>query len=376
MGFSHLFPAPPMPQSMSRLDNWLGRLKVGQKIGLGYGLVIGVAVLGTTIGFLIAEYYQKQAHHEEEDAIEELYQANHLNNAVFRVRSKQHKLILYMEQPALWQKEYPQLLEYVANARQAWVEFKLTFRNPSRRLKDTPPEKAAYDQLMQTKNGFDRYLEKSEILFEASNPKYLKPEEIKATQEQLFNFIHNPQIFTLDQFLNDIEHLVYVTAAEYDQAKTDLRNAEKLRVQIIVASLLLSTAIATLLAIYMNRVIAYPIQAVTHVAQQVTEESNFDLQAPVTTQDEIGILAASLNRLIQEVQQLFKMQKDTNEQLEVYSHVLEKKVRERTQELKEKNQSLQRALEELRHTQAQLMPAEKPSGLEDSLAEVDHKINR
>ncbi|MCC5668671.1 HAMP domain-containing protein [Nostoc sp. CHAB 5784] len=106
---------------------------------------------------------------------------------------------------------------------------------------------------------------------------------------------------------------------------------------------------------------ARPIQAVTHVAQQVTEESNFDLQAPVTTNDEVGILANSLNRLILEVQQLITVQNDANEQLEVYSQVLEEKVRERTRELNEKNLSLKLALEELRCTQAQLGETEENS---------------
>lgn len=372
---SHFLPTSSKLQFPSRSGNWLGSLKVGQKISVGYGLVIGVAVLGTTIGFMIADHYQKEAQHEEEDAIEELAQVNHLNSAVFRVRTKQHKLILYMEQPVLWQEKYPQLLEYVAQAQQAWIEFKATFRNPSRRLKDSPQEKAAYDQLVQTKNGFDHYLKQSETLFKASNPKNLSPADINATQAKLFNFMHNSQVFTLDDFLNDIANLVEVAAAEYKQAKIDLRNAEKLRLQIIAASLLLSVATATLLAMYMNRAIARPIQAVTHVAHQVTEESNFDLQAPVTTQDEIGILAASLNRLIQEVQQLLKTQKDTNEQLEVYSEVLEKKVRERTRELKEKNQSLQQTLEDLRRTQAQLVQTEKMSSLGQIVAGVAHEIN-
>lgn len=338
-------------------------------------MVLSVAVAGTAFGFLIADHYQKEAQEKEEDAIEELYQVYRLKSAVFRVRTKQHKLILYMEQPVLWQEKYPKLLDYVAEARQAWVDFKVTFRNPARRLKDTPREKAAYEQLMRTKGNFDDYLQQSEVLFRSSNPKNLSQSAINATQAKLFNFMHNAQVFTLDEFLNDIANLVQVTAAEYNQAKLDLRNAEKLRMQIISAGMVLSVAIAALLALYMNRAIARPIQSVTHVAQQVTEESNFDLQAPITTQDEIGILAASLNRLIQEVQQLLATQKDTNEQLEVYSQVLERKVRERTQELKEKNQFLHRTLEDLQRTQAQLIQTEKMSSLGQIVAGVAHEID-
>ncbi|WP_421657695.1 HAMP domain-containing protein [Leptothermofonsia sp. ETS-13] len=350
-----IFSAAPNPQPSGGLSRWLGHLRVGQKITLGYILVLGIAVLGTAVGFVIADAYQKEAQEKEEDAIEELYQVYRLKSAVFRVRTKQHKLILYMEQPVLWREKYPKLLDHVDEARQAWAEFRITFNNPDRRLKDTPQERAAFEQLMRTKNAFDNYLKQSEVLFKDSNPQNLSPAEINVVQARLFNFMHNSQVFTLDGFLNDIAHLVQVTAAEYNQAKMDLIRAEKIRAQIIIASLVVSVAIAMVLAIYTNRTIASPIQAVTQVAQQVTEESNFDLQAPVTTQDEIGILAASLNRLIQEVQQLLKTQRDTNEQLEVYSQILERKVRERTQELKEKNQSLQKALEDLHRTQAQLV---------------------
>jgi HAMP domain-containing protein len=353
------------------LDRWLGHLRVGQKISLGYGLVLSAAVLGTAIGFMIADYYQKQAQYEEEDAIEELYQVYRLKSSVFRLRTRQHKLVLYLGQPSLWQEKYSQFGETVTETRQAWSEFRLIFQNPNRRLKDTPQEKEAFDQLMRTKPSFDKYLEQSKLLFEMNTAKETDPTSLQITQAKLFNFMHNPQVFTLDEFLTNITRLVDVTAAEYNQAKADLRNAEKLRLQIIASGLLVSIAIASLLAMYMNRAITHPIQVVTHIAQQVTEESNFDLQAPVLTHDEIGILAASLNRLIQEVQQLLDAQKDANEQLEVYSQVLEKKVQERTQELKEKNRSLQKTLEALRLTQARLVQTGRLSTLEQAVTGID-----
>lgn len=349
---------------------WLRDLKVGQKLTLGYTFVLGAAMLGTALGFLVADRYHKDALHEEIDAVEELYQVYHLQSSVFRVRTQQHKLILYMRQPKLWHEKYPQLLQSFADVRHEWIDFKATFRNPNRQSKDTPPEKAAYAQLMRTKNDFDNYLNQSEILFATSNPKKLSSTAISATQSQLFNFMHSPQVFTLDEFLDDIANLVEVTTAEYNHAKVELSKAEKLRFQIIAVSLLLSAAIASLLVIYMSRAIARPIQAVTHVAQQVTEEANFDLRAPVTSRDEIGILAISLNRLIQEVQQLLKVQKDTNEQLEVYSEILERKVQERTQELKEKNQSLQQTLEDLHRTQTQLIQTENRPNPKPIVAEA------
>ncbi len=68
-----------------------------------------------------------------------------------------------------------------------------------------------------------------------------------------------------------------------------------------IGSMLLSVAIAAILAFYTSKIIAHPINAVTNIAQRVTQEANFDLQAPVITQDEIGALTSSLNQLIQQV---------------------------------------------------------------------------
>ncbi|MEA5600345.1 HAMP domain-containing protein [Nostoc sp. UHCC 0252] len=338
---------------------WFSHLKVGQKIGIGYALIVSIAVLGTSIGFLIADYYQRQAQKREEAAIEELYKMYQLKTIVFRVRTNQHKLILYMAQPKRWQEQYTLLVNYVEQARQVWFEFKTNYSIDNPNLYDSVIEQEALHRLLQVHKGFDTYLQRTEALFHDRNPSKLSPNEIRTAQTQLFNFMHSSSIFMIDDFLDDITNLVEVIAQEYQQANWELQRAEKLRLNIILGSLLVSIAIATLLAIYTSQAIARPIQAVTHVAQQVIEESNFDLQAPVTTNDEVGILANSLNRLILEVQQLITVQNDANEQLEVYNQVLEEKVRERTRELNEKNLSLKMALEELQRTQVQLAETEE-----------------
>ncbi|MEM9007244.1 MAG: histidine kinase dimerization/phospho-acceptor domain-containing protein, partial [Cyanobacteria bacterium P01_F01_bin.86] len=81
-------------------------------------------------------------------------------------------------------------------------------------------------------------------------------------------------------------------------------------------------AITTIIA---NRAIR-PIQQVTTVAQKVTQDSNFDLRADVKTQDEIGLLASSLNQLISWTGQY-------TQELEHSRETLEQRVKERTQQL-------------------------------------------
>ena len=58
-----------------------------------------------------------------------------------------------------------------------------------------------------------------------------------------------------------------------------------------------------------------------------------------------------------------------------YSHNLEVKVEQRTEELQENNQQLQQTLKQLQHTQAQLIQTEKMSSLGQMVAGIAHEIN-
>ncbi|AFZ59645.1 HAMP domain-containing protein [Anabaena cylindrica FACHB-243] len=138
---------------------------------------------------------------------------------------------------------------------------------------------------------------------------------------------------------------------------------------------LLGSAIVAIAGFLTVQTITRPLKVVTQIAQQVTQESNFDLQAPVTTQDEVGILAISFNQLIQQVKQLLIEQYEANQKLEVYSQILEQKVEERTQALRQKNIDLNHTLHELKLTQSQLIQNEKMSSLGQMIAGIAHEIN-
>ncbi|PHJ68330.1 ATPase [Nostoc linckia z18] len=138
---------------------------------------------------------------------------------------------------------------------------------------------------------------------------------------------------------------------------------------------LLGSSILGVVGFLIARTITHHLKAVTHVAQRVTQESNFNLQAPVTSEDEVGILAISFNQLIQQVKRLLAEQYEANQKLEVYSRTLEEKIEERTQALRQKNIDLKHTLQELRRTQSQLIQNEKMSSLGHLVAGIAHEIN-
>ncbi|NJL11523.1 MAG: cell wall metabolism sensor histidine kinase WalK [Calothrix sp. SM1_7_51] len=62
----------------------------------------------------------------------------------------------------------------------------------------------------------------------------------------------------------------------------------------MATSVVLSVVTSTFLAVQISQAISRPLKLVTSIAQRATFESNFDLQASINSQDELGVLASSL----------------------------------------------------------------------------------
>lgn len=103
--------------------------------------------------------------------------------------------------------------------------------------------------------------------------------------------------------------------------------------------------------------ITRPIEVVTHTAQKVIQTTNFELRAKVSSKDEVGKLAASLNQLIQWAGKY-------TQALQQSENALNKQVKERS-----------RTLKKLRSTQSHLIQAEKMSSLGQMVAGIAHEIN-
>lgn len=108
--------------------------------------------------------------------------------------------------------------------------------------------------------------------------------------------------------------------------------------------------LALILGLQISSSIAKPLLLVIEVAQQVTQESNFDRKAPVITTDETGILATAFNNLIERVKTLLT-------------------------EKEQRSTELQQAITQLYNAQLQLVQTEKMSSLGQLVAGIAHEIN-
>ncbi|MEG4343326.1 ATP-binding protein [Microcoleus sp. A003_D6] len=289
----------PQNPPQTELRNLFSRLGIRQKIGCGYALVLGIAILGAVAGRGVESYHKQQVREKlaiDRDKAEIL---TNLNNTVQEVRIHQQELVSLMATPQIFDRERSEFLTRVAQMSGQLEQLQ------SQSLTSNSAVAQDYQLLQEFSqvNGktVEAYFQQVQNLLGSTKLSGLNPKQRLGFQRNLNNFVTSQTALKLEQFSLDSAQLATSFREKADEAFRTYEKAEKLGTLILVGSLLISAAIAAVLAVYTSRAIARPLEATTLIAQRVTEESNFDLQVPVTTSDEVGMLATSLNELIQRV---------------------------------------------------------------------------
>jgi signal transduction histidine kinase len=285
---------------------WINRISrrwsIHQKIGSGYFLAVSIAVFGTATGLIVGEYYDDRARESLEITQERLELMEDLEQSFFNIILYQERLKYLSLNQTIKVENIIELNENLIKADSQLSKLQTHLKNN----RELPIGYSNYTRkstvlLNDCDRGLDIYQQTVRSLLEKINSETITVTQAQTIKSFLLTNLKEELIPQFETISANLDEVVRLTEIQQQQAKAKFKEAKILRASIIAGSMMLSIGIAAVLAIYTSRAIARPIQSVTRVAEQATQDGNFDLQAPVTTEDEIGVLATSLNHLIQRV---------------------------------------------------------------------------
>jgi signal transduction histidine kinase len=287
-------------------EQFIPALGISNKIIWGYGISLGIAVLGTAAGLLVGNYYHQQARHLQQTAQHQVQLFSRLQVTMSQFRPEREFLPVIRDESRLLsaRTDFFQRIGLV-NSLLEQIQASLT--------------QDELEKMQGFLNAFElevsAYTEQLENILQPVDPTTIQAETVDEIEQQIADFVNGPVYLKLFRYSDELTLFVEQATANNEQANVALAKAERLRTQFILVSMALSIAIAALLSVYTSRAITRPIKEVTRVAQQVTEKDDFTLRAPITTHDEVSILATALNDLIQRIAEYTRELQDAQGQL-------------------------------------------------------------
>ncbi|NET00651.1 MAG: HAMP domain-containing protein [Sphaerospermopsis sp. SIO1G2] len=291
--------------------------RIHQKIGYGYFVAIAIGFFGSLTGLVLANYYRGRETRQFNQANYQEQLLNNYRDAVIDAKLHGSGLVAVLNDPQKLERRKTDLLNSVAEAENLDPEI-------TEYISSNPQTLAANSATLQTLL-FDysfylkTYIQEIKTILGRLENSQNQPETITVVREQLLVLMGSHTVDELDDLSNELSRILHNAKIQEQERRTDLEQARFVERAIVIVSMLLSVAIAAFIAWRTSRAIAEPVITVTQVAEQVAKKSNFDLRAPIVSEDEIGLLAKSLNRLIERVSERTKQLQQAKEQAEAAS---------------------------------------------------------
>ena len=286
---------PPVSNYLDGIARQFGNLSISDKISRGYALALCVAIGGTTLGMLAGDRYYRITNNQVNIGRESTL-LNKLQVALLRTQTYQQQMVYGLEQPELFENKYQQLQKNKDSLKSLLSE--VQSQGKMEHIEGFQNFIEVYNPIISI------YIQKIETVTEELKNLQRNNAKTSVKRKLISNFSQDKIGLQLDSAANELAEIIDRAEKQENAAREALLTARALRAQIVFASMGLSIVVAVILANFTSRAIAKPIAAVTNIAQRVTEESNFELQVPVTGTDEVGVLATSLNQLIRKVHNL------------------------------------------------------------------------
>ncbi|HAN73443.1 MAG TPA: two-component sensor histidine kinase [Planktothrix sp. UBA8402] len=272
-----------------------------QKIGYGYFLAIAIGFVGSITGLLLADIYQKQAYYQLSDAHRQAQLFNNFNTAVLNIQLQSYHLISSAEQPKIWNQEQKNINQNLTELEQLMVQIEdFIDQNPSW-LVAKPTEVKSFFQTY--KESLKTYVKTVNTLKQIS-PNLSSNSKNQGVYKSLKLLSDQQSIQTLEKLNNQLKDWLKESQKQEKISELSMKNARNLQNLIIVISAFLSVLISIFAAIKTTNSITQPLSLTQQVAEQVAQESNYNLRVPFQTDiHEIYSLANSVNYLIEQVDQ-------------------------------------------------------------------------
>jgi two-component system NtrC family sensor kinase len=300
-----------LPWRNKGIKSWLNQLSIGSKIAMGYILSLGMTLGGAIAGILISNQYENHVQKLTEDIVEELKLVSDVKVNYMYVMMHQHAIVASLQDPNQFQHEYQEIKLYESLFNQSWEAFQESYEEAEVNERDDETElinflkKEHKDNLLPHIESFNKLIKNLEI----ENQTVSELQEIQKNINTQLHGFHDDS----EKFSETLSQLNHVLAKEAEETEKILDKAQFIHNTISFSSISLSILIALFLSRYIVKKISIPIQNLTQFTHKITEDSNFNIQLPISSQDEIGSLTQSFNHLIIQVNSLLEEQKKSAE---------------------------------------------------------------
>ena len=163
---------------------------------------------------------------------------------------------------------------------------------------------------------------------------------------------------------------VYVRCimAHYDESLDNL-----IKYNVVIAVLV--AVIAFAVSQYIQRKVLSPINRFIRDIQNITYSKSFEQKVESPDFTEMMMLADSVNTMLEKINRQILQYNQAEKEITELNQNLEEKVKSRTQALRDSNQELLDALEQVHQYQSQVIQSEKMASLGQMVAGVAHEVN-
>lgn len=291
--------------------------RIHQKIGYGYFVAIGIGFFGSLTGLVIANYYRGREVRQFNQAYQQGQLLSNYKDAVVGAQLHSSNLVAVLENSQQLQSKKADFLKNVEKAKE--LESKIAGFIDSKPKRLAATSSTLQMLLVDYKTNLKAYVDQIEVVLKKIDSQQVQQKQISSARSQLLTIMRGETAMRLDQLSQSLTNILQTAEDQEQERQKAVQQAKVVERFIVIISMLVSVAIAAIVAWRTSRAIAEPVITVTQVAEQVARKSNFDLRAPVTTEDEIGLLAKSLNRLIERVSERTKELQQAKELAEAAS---------------------------------------------------------